>query len=375
MEETTKKLYPLRFVEKEAEMPWGHVSYQIADLGAIDSMVYDGWLGGNSLSELMGTFLERVVGDDAFEFYGLQFPILMKVIKTASRQPLQINAADDVAEERYDSFGKTAFWFVKEASEDASLFLGLNRDVDAGEFYRRCQEGTAEEILNVIHPKVGDSFVIKPGTVYAAGPGLTIVEISECSELSFNLETELEEAFDLIDFHRFSPASSGMAPSATVATLGHVRGGTESEKRGETTSSLDEFRDFGGVRKADVERGGHATGNQKLAEEAEFKVTRFDLENPLHIFSDQPGSFAIYHCISGEAFVQAPTESGGYENYPLKAGASILVPSEVNDFMLFPAADKTVLLEATVGRRTLTDSYTDGKPADDTPDPHVRQWN
>ena len=48
MEETTKKLYPLRFVEKEAEMPWGHVSYQIADLGAIDSMVYDGWLGGNS---------------------------------------------------------------------------------------------------------------------------------------------------------------------------------------------------------------------------------------------------------------------------------------------------------------------------------------
>ncbi len=217
MEETSKKLYPMRFVEKEAEMPWGQVCYQIADLGAIDSMVYDGWLGGNNLSELMGTFLERVVGDDAFEFYGLQFPILVKVMKTSGRQPLQINAADDVAEERYDSFGKTSFWYVKEASEDASLFLGLNRDVEAGEFYRRCKEGTAWEILNEIHPKAGDCFVIKPGTVHAAGPGLTIVEISECSELSFNLETELEEAFDLIDFHRFvSPAA--LTPRSTSAS-------------------------------------------------------------------------------------------------------------------------------------------------------------
>jgi len=365
MEETSKKLYPMRFVEKEAEMPWGQVCYQIADLGAIDSMVYDGWLGGNNLSELMGTFLERVVGDDAFEFYGLQFPILVKVMKTSGRQPLQINAADDVAEERYDSFGKTAFWFVKEASEDASLFLGLNRDVEAGEFYRRCKEGTAWEILNEIHPKAGDCFVIKPGTVHAAGPGLTIVEISECSELSFNLETELEEAFDLIDFHRFvSPAA--LTPRSTSA----------SRTPPPTTSAVPPLT---WPRVATVAEGSMPSEDSgkgcKLAECDEFKVTKFDLENPLHIFSDQPGSFAIYHCISGEAFVQAPTESGGYENYPLKAGASILVPSEVNDFMLFPAADKTVLLEATVERRTLPDSYTDGKPADDTPDPHVRQWN
>ena len=144
-------------------MPWGQVCYQIADLGAIDSMVYDGWLGGNNLSELMGTFLERVVGDDAFEFYGLQFPILVKVMKTSGRQPLQINAADDVAEERYDSFGKTSFWYVKEASEDASLFLGLNRDVEAGEFYRRCKEGTAWEILNEIHPKAGEFGAVRGG--------------------------------------------------------------------------------------------------------------------------------------------------------------------------------------------------------------------
>lgn len=74
MEDNNRKLYPLRFVDEGADVPWGHVSYQIADLGFKDSMIDNGWFGGNTLSELMGTYLERVVGDDVFEFYGLQVP-------------------------------------------------------------------------------------------------------------------------------------------------------------------------------------------------------------------------------------------------------------------------------------------------------------
>ena len=337
MEESTKRLYPLRFDEKEAEMPWGNVSYHIADLGSIDSMLVEGWFGGNTISELMGTYLERVVGDDAFEYYGLQFPILVKVIRTTGMQPLQVNVGDREAEERYDSFGKTAFWYIKEAAKDSVLYLGLNTDVESGEFYGRCHDGSVTRILNEIHPKAGDSFVIKPGTVFAAGPGLTIVEISECSELSLDLETELEEAFDLIDFHQFESPSEGTDLSETVDTPGQVRGGT-------------------------------------LAECDEFKVTRFDLRDPIHIFSDQPGSFAIYHCISGEAFIQAPDDSGNFGNWHLRQGRSILVPSEVNDYIVYPVSDGTVLLEAMVERRMTPDSYIGDTPEGETPDPHVRQW-
>lgn len=334
MEENNKKLYPIAFLEDKSETPWGHVCYQIADLGFVDSMVAEGWFGGNTLSELMGTYLERVVGDDSFEYYGLQFPLMVKVIKTTARQPLQINVGDKVAEERYDSFGKTAFWYIKEAQEDASLFLGLKQDVEAGEFYQRCQDGTIREILNVEHPKAGDCFLIKPGTVFAAGPGMTIVEISECSELAFNLEMELEEAFDLIDFNRYSPPSEGGHGCQGVNTLGRT-----------------------------------------MAECDEFKVTMLKLENPVHIFSDQPGGFAIYHCISGEAFVQAPNESGGFENWFVKAGKSILVPSEVNDYIIFPAEEGTQVLEAIVPKRSLPDSYYGDSPAEENPDPHIRNWN
>ena len=362
MEEINKKLYPLEFLEDSVETPWGHVSYQIADLGFVDSMVAGGWFGGNTLSELMGTYLERVVGDDAFEYYGLQFPLMVKVISTTEWQPLQVNVSDETAEERYDSFGKKALWYIRKADSDASLFIGFKRDVDASEFYHKCQDGSVKDVLNEVHPSVGDFFLIEPGTVFAAGPGLEILEIGECSELTLNLETELEEAFDLIDFHRYLPSSEGTDLSATVATLGHVRGGTADEVGG-------------GVRGADVERGVSSLG-RTVAVCDEFKVTKLRLDDPIHIFSEQPGSFAIYHCISGEAIIQAPNESSGFDSYDMKVGKSMLVPSEVNDFMLFPAREGTVVLEALVERRSVKDSYTDDSPAeDDTPDPHVRNWN
>ena len=337
----------MRFVDEGADVPWGHVSYQIADLGFKDSMIDNGWFGGNTLSELMGTYLERVVGDDVFEFYGLQFPVMVKVMDVTGWQPLQMNAADDVAAERYDSFGKTALWYVQDAAPDAELLLGFNRGIDPAEFYARCQDGSVKEVLNVVRPHKGEAYLIKPGTVFAAGPGLKIVEIAESSELTFNLhnwgmelldseELLLEEAFDLIDFKKYVP---------------------------------------------------EPVAGDKLAVCPEFVVTKLDLKDGLHIFSEQPGSFAVYYCVTGEVAVQIPAENDkgakGVESYSLKAGHSILVPSELNDFFLIPAARGTVLLETLVEKRLVKDSYTNQEvePGSfveaeaETPDPHVREWN
>lgn len=320
----------MKFLDNSSQTPWGRVSYKIADLGFVNSMVAEGWFGGNTLEELMGTYMERVVGDDAFEYYGLQFPILIKEIQTSGWQPLQVNVPDGEAEQRYDSLGKAAMWHVLEAEPNAKLYLGLKRNVEPEDFYRRCLEGRIEEILNEFHPVRGDSFTIEPGTVFAAGPGLTILEISESSELTFNIHDLgsnlsgddplfLEEAFDLITFLKYSPA----------------------------------------------------------AEREEFKVTRMDLKDPLHIFSDQPGPFSTYSCVSGEAIIQPGPGAESFTQVNFKAGQTVLVPSEVNDILLLPAREGTVLLETTVERRTDPDSYIGDSQPDsaDSPDPHLRIWN
>ena len=336
-----RKLYPMKFIGSRDETGWGSIEYLVADLGFKDSMVDNGWFGGNTLSELMGTYLERVTGDDAFEYYGLQFPVLLKVIRTNGWQPLQVNVSDGPAAERYDSFGKTALWYVLEAEKGSEIRLGFRDSVEPAEFYSRCLEGGVTTILGRIHPKAGDSFLIKPGTVFAAGPGLTILEISECSELSFNLhgwgdetsvEIQLEEAFDLIEYSGAGNPVPEVSDSAQEATGGRL----------------------------------------VISKVPEFTVTRIDLGDGLHIFSEQPGSFAIYYCVRGEAVIQTPADTdGGQSRHPLKAGQCILVPSEVNDFFLFPEGRDTQLLEILTERRTVADPYV----PEETPDPHIKTWN
>ena len=53
-----KKLYPLRFCTLLDEYGWGSDEFKIADLGYRDSLVRDGWLAGNAVSEVMDTYMD-----------------------------------------------------------------------------------------------------------------------------------------------------------------------------------------------------------------------------------------------------------------------------------------------------------------------------
>ena len=53
------KLTPLKFLPDIVDMPWGTVEYMIADLGFVDSMASEGSLKGNTLSDIMQTYLEK----------------------------------------------------------------------------------------------------------------------------------------------------------------------------------------------------------------------------------------------------------------------------------------------------------------------------
>ena len=50
-----KKLYPLRFCSIQDEYVWGKDEFILADLGYRDSLVKDGWLAANTISEVMDT--------------------------------------------------------------------------------------------------------------------------------------------------------------------------------------------------------------------------------------------------------------------------------------------------------------------------------
>ncbi len=337
-----KRLTPMRFQPEQVERKWGLVEYRIADLGYIDSVALDGWLGGNSISDIMQTYLERFTGEVPFENYGTQFPVMVKWLDIKGRTSLHVNPDDEAAEQRYDAFGKTALWYVAATGPDAKLYLGFKRDVSATEFYEKCLDGTVEELLNVIKPKAGEHYLVTPGMVHAA-QDVRLLEVAESSELWFRLhawgdaesELHLEEAFDLIDFKAYRmPRPSKGNPEAVM---------------------------------------------EKLAVTPQFTVNEIRLRDTVRV-TDQGGSFRLYACVKGAGAVEVE----GMDRLRFKEGDAVLVPAELKDFILTPADRGTLVLEVLLEPRHEPDAYIDpaaepylkgeeydGLEGDELPDPEL----
>jgi mannose-6-phosphate isomerase len=290
------KLEPIRFLPDRVDMPWGSAEYILADLGFVDSLAAEGILGGNSISELMETYLERISGENAFDAYGTQFPVMVKRLNVKGRTSLHVNPDDTTAMDRYDALGKTALWYVLEADKDSRLWLGFRRDVTPSEFYEKCQgRGDVEGLLREVKPHPGQLFLIPPGTVHAA-QNVKLLEIAESSELWFRLhewepserEIHLEEAFDLIDFH-----AAGSLETQFPVKLPQMR------------------------------------------------VRKLNITVPSGVESPDGDSFRLYVSLKGSLNV---------DGCSIGEGGAVLVPADVLSWHLIPGADGTEVLEITVDK-------------------------
>ena len=360
--EAKKQLYPLKFIPIPSKRPWGGdslikvlgktfvetdeegnerplttaerigESWELANMGAQESVVTDGWLAGNEMEDLMETYMDRIVGDHVYEWYGLQFPLLIKFLDINDKLSVQVHPSDEVAEERYDSLGKSEIWYIMDAKPGASVYMGFNREVSAQELYDRCHNGTVEEVLNVIHPKKGDSIHITPGTVHAADGGILVAEIQESSDMTFRLydwgrefnpktarTMHLEEAMDVINYGKFDASQWRKGP---------------------------EWAD-GDKEKAVM---------KPLVRCPEFTVNQLNLSEPVKASTSNGGAFLVYICVDGEVSIQVPS-GNGMENTVVKKGETVLIPADMPDFFLVPRDRDTILLEATVEKREEKDDY------------------
>ena len=327
MVEEEKKLYPFKFCTLQDDYPWGSEEFKLADLGYRDSLIREGWLAGNSVAELMDTYLDRVVGDNVYEYYGRQFPVCVRLLRVRGRMPLRVHPDDETAAQRYDFLGKEKLWYVLRAGADARLLVGFRRDTDAAEVYAKCLDGSVEDILNVVAPHAGQCLHIPAGTPHAAAGDVEILEIGESSPMDFCLCGWGEEVHP----DEFDPA----------LTL---------------VDALD-FMNYKKFQSA-------APQGDSIVDLPQLRVHRIPLTVALAVSSPEATSFTLYSCTQGAAILQLPV-AGGSLDYPLKAGETMLVPAECTEFRLLPAERDTLLLETTVVRND-ADPYID-PAADPTP--------
>lgn len=354
-----KKLYPLKFIPIASRRPWGGTSlckvlgkkfmeidangnevevspeeiigesWELADMGEQDSVIENGWLAGNTIGDVMETYMERVVGEKVFNWYGTQFPLLIKFLAIEEKLSVQVHPDDEVAQERYDSLGKAEVWYILDAKPGAKVYMGFKEDTSVQEFYDACKSGTADRLLNVIEPKKGDVIYIQPGTVHAAEGGIMVCEIQESSDMTFRLydwgrelnpatarKMHLEEAIDVINYKKYDPTAYIPAPA----------------KSAETTTRI-------------------------IADVPQFTVTHLTLFDGMHIYTDKLESFVTYCCIKGEVSLQMADENGVTKDYRLHQGDTVLVPAECPDFVLSPIELGSELIESVTHPEEEKDSY------------------
>lgn len=323
MEEST--LYPIKFTPIIIEKIWGGnkflkifkkylspikkygESWEISDIEESVSIVANGFLAENELTEIIELYMGELVGDRIYENFGLGFPLLFKFIDAAEDLSVQVHPNDELAFARYQQQGKTEIWSVIDADPGAGLYVGFKKKTTREELLQSVLEGRVDQLLQFYPAQKGDVFFIPAGTVHAIGKGVLLAEIQQSSDITYRIFdwNRLDEEGNLRELHIAEFMDAIDFDSDQVYKI-------EYEERFNTTTKV--FRsEF-------------------------FNINLLSFDQPIQKSFINIDSFVVYMCTEGE--VHFFTEKHHERIY---AGESILIPASLNDLDIVPNGKSKVL--------------------------------
>jgi len=318
----TSTLYPLKFKPILKDKLWGGPrlrevlgkkasdksgeSWEISCVAGDVSVAENGFLAGNSLMELAEVYMGDLLGDQIYEKFGPEFPLLIKFIDASEVLSVQVHPDDALARERHNSYGKTEMWYIVE-SDKGELIAGFNREMDRESYLRHVREGTLKDILN--HEKVspGDVYFMPAGRVHAIGAGVLLAEIQQTSDVTYRIYDwdRTDEAGNPRELH------NDLALDAIDFTRVKEHKATYQSQKNSTVTAVDC---------------------------PYFTTSVIRLDQPVDKDYNLIDSFVIYMCMEGEAGI---AYAGGVEK--IKKGDSILIPAELKNVAILPTQSTTLL--------------------------------
>ncbi|MDR0296152.1 MAG: class I mannose-6-phosphate isomerase [Prevotellaceae bacterium] len=198
-------LYPLKFKPIAKEIVWGGSrlarllgkpfdagkkigeSWELSGVQKSLSQVANGFLKGNNIEELVEIYMGELVGEKVYEQFGMEFPLLVKLIDATETLSVQVHPDDETAAQRHNAYGKTEMWYVLDAAPDAGVYVGFNQPLGAHSFYEHTVKNTLPEQLNFEQVQPGDVFFIPAGSIHAIGKGVMLVEIQQTSDITYRV--------------------------------------------------------------------------------------------------------------------------------------------------------------------------------------------
>ncbi len=130
----------------------------------------------------------ELLGDKIHGRFGAEFPIRFNFLDTMGGQNLSLQV-HPITEYIQETFGmhytQSESYYILDAKEDGSVFLGIKEDVDPAEMMRdlrRAQDGEISfpdhKYINRFPAKKHDHFPIPGGTIHCSGKNTMVLEIS-----------------------------------------------------------------------------------------------------------------------------------------------------------------------------------------------------
>ncbi|PID71278.1 MAG: mannose-6-phosphate isomerase [Flavobacteriales bacterium] len=199
-----KALYPIKFTPILQERIWGGdklveqfnkpsekknlgESWEISGVKGNISVVSNGILKGEHLTDLIKTYRGDLVGEKVYKKFGTDFPILIKFIDAKTDLSIQLHPNDKLAKKRHNSFGKTEMWYVMQSDSNGKLIVGFNKKVSKEAYLKHVENKTLINILNVDKVSEGDVYFIPTGRIHAIGGGVMVAEIQQTSDITYRI--------------------------------------------------------------------------------------------------------------------------------------------------------------------------------------------
>jgi mannose-6-phosphate isomerase len=188
-------------------------SWEISGVKGNETIVATGQDKGKSLNQLVREQKGRLVGEENYQRFGDEFPLLIKFIDARQDLSIQVHPDDEIAQRHGKSHGKTEMWYAFASAPGAVLYNGLKRQLTPEVYEQMVENDTITEALARYEVSEGDVFFIPAGRIHAIGAGCFVAEIQQTSDITYRIydykrkdkngnyrELHTKEAAESIDF-------------------------------------------------------------------------------------------------------------------------------------------------------------------------------
>lgn len=224
-------MYPLKFKKNLVKKIWGGRKFkEILNMELPDDELYgeswevsshkgglsyveNGEFQGKSLIELIEKYGKDILGEEITDKFKGKFPLLIKYLDINDRLSVQVHPSDEYALRVEGEFGKSESWYIMEASDDATLILGIKDGITKEIFKEKVEAKEFDGLFNTVKVKKGDFINLCPGVVHATMEGsILICEVQQNSDTTYRIydfdrlvdgklrELHIDKALDVIDF-------------------------------------------------------------------------------------------------------------------------------------------------------------------------------